>query len=252
MRALLYFNPVKAHQVRFVGAFGDGLKEWGVKVSTWQENPTTADFIVTWGDRRPPGCDLPALMLENGYINGDHGAYEARRAAHISTSWGAMHGLADASPDRPADRWDALAIELAPWCERDGPVLVCRQLQNDQASPSAAQWRDLMRDVTFSFARFVVRPHPRDAPNQQTLTAALANASACVTWSSTAAVEAVIAGVPTVVYSIGSIAWPVTSHLCRERRFVGDRLQWAYNLAYRQWTYDEIRRGECWQHIAPQ
>ena len=252
MRALLYFNQDKAHQVEAMDAFGDGLKAHGVTVSTLQEDPTKADFIVTWGDRRPPGCTLPPLMLENGYINGDTGSYEVRRRAHISTSWGALHGLADAAPDRPADRWEKLSLELAPWRVRPGMVLVCKQLMNDKTAPSASQWRDVMRDVVHTFASVAVRPHPRDLPSQAPLTAALAGASVCVTWSSTAAIEAVLAGVPTITYHRGSIAWPVSSHDCGARRFLGERSQWAYNLAYRQWTHDEIRSGECWQHIAPQ
>ena len=252
MRALLYFNQDKAHQVEAMDAFGDGLKAHGVTVSTLQEDPTKADFIVTWGDRRPPGCTLPPLMLENGYINGDTGSYEVRRRAHISTSWGALHGHADATPDCPSDRWDALSIEIVPWHDRAGPVLVCKQLQNDKTAPTAEQWRNVMRDVTYSFDRLIMRLHPRDAPDQPPLETQLASASACVTWASTAAVEAVLAGVPTIVYHAGSIASPVTSPDCAARRFLGERSQWAYNLAYRQWTHDEIRSGECWQHIAPQ
>jgi hypothetical protein len=51
------------------------------------------------------------------------------------------------------------------------------------------------------------------------------------------------------VLSPVSMAWPMASHNLREPVRTPDRSQWAYNLAYRQWTLEEIASGEFWETV---
>lgn len=75
-----------------------------------------------------------------------------------------------------------------------------------------------------------------------TLEEALAGAFVAVTYNSNSAVDAVLAGVPTVTVDRGSIAWDVCAH------HVGsiarpDRGPWASRLAWKQWRLNEIAQG---------
>jgi hypothetical protein len=79
----------------------------------------------------------------------------------------------------------------------------------------------------------------------------LKGAHAIVTFNSNAAVDAVIAGIPAFAMDQGSMAWDVTEHdLARiEQPIRPDRDQWAAELAYTQWTQDEMARGWAWHHL---
>ena len=88
------------------------------------------------------------------------------------------------------------------------------------------------------------------------LSALLADAHALVTWGSSAAVEAIVSGVPVVALG-DTIARPVSeTNLDRIAMpyFPSDdrRLQWCSDLAYCQWTLDEYASGEAWGHIRAQ
>jgi len=76
------------------------------------------------------------------------------------------------------------------------------------------------------------------------------------THSSNAAVDAILAGVPAIVLGPG-IARPVASHSLAEiddPRWpsIEDRGQWLADLAYCQWTVDEMASGEMWNIVRPQ
>ena len=92
-----------------------------------------------------------------------------------------------------------------------------------------------------------IRRHPVNAASKNTLAEDLEDTRVMVTWCSTSAVEAVLAGVPTVAFDEYSVAWDVTSHDLIEEPWRGDREQWCYDLAYRQWTKGELAGGAAWE-----
>jgi len=81
----------------------------------------------------------------------------------------------------------------------------------------------------------------------------LENAYAVVTFSSNAAADAVIAGVP--AFTLGpSIARPVSNtdlSKINDPWFPSEkeRLQWACDLAYCQWRVEEMENGSLWQSL---
>jgi len=54
-----------------------------------------------------------------------------------------------------------------------------------------------------------------------------------VTYSSTVAAEAVIAGIPTIACHPGSLAYEVTSHSLSDAPVTPDRQEWLHKLSYR-------------------
>jgi hypothetical protein len=69
-----------------------------------------------------------------------------------------------------------------------------------------------------------------------------------VTFNSNSAVDAVLAGVPAYVEDEGGMAFDVASHTVGEIHRP-DRAQWAHDLAYCQWTVDEMASGATWEHL---
>lgn len=257
MRAYLVYNPAHDHQLTAITALARGLVEHGDEVhiaTDWAGVSDADEILVSWGDRAPM-TDRPRLMLEAGYINGEGPEYVDRRLRFVSTSWNGLHGYGDDGPNRPSDRWLALGVELKPWALSGDYILILEQAVGDAAAPPAGTMDGVIKALETKGRPLRRRPHPLTAPARP-LAVDLEGAKWAVTWSSTAAVEAVIAGVPTVALDPGAIAWPVCSHWIGpswrakgDRFYLGPREQWAYNLAYRQWTHAELASGQAWEHI---
>lgn len=239
-------------------AFAEGLIAHGHEVQVEDAEPPADifDFVVWWGDKAPPIIrdNYPRLILEAGFINGRSGDYVTDRLQFVSAGWNGLHGRADPGPlDRPPNRWLALGEALLPW-RRDGAYfLVCDQHPGDSCAPGESVWWSELdqwsRPDLGSPLPIVYRPHPLLAPNLRPLARSLSRAAICITWSSTCAIQAVLMGVPTIALDRGSMAWPVTSHGFDEAAYLGDRSQWAYNLAYRQWTHEELADGSAWEYM---
>jgi hypothetical protein len=79
----------------------------------------------------------------------------------------------------------------------------------------------------------------------------LKRAWAVVVFTSNAAVEAVVKGVPLFAGDRGCVAWPVAATDLAEieapRR--PPREQWGFDLAYAQWNCREMAAGDTWAHL---
>lgn len=79
------------------------------------------------------------------------------------------------------------------------------------------------------------------------------NCKVCITYNSGAGVDAAVAGVPVITGNAGSFAWDVASHSLDtvDTPYCPDRTQWLNNLAYAEWSLDEIAAGLPWRHLKP-
>lgn len=251
MRVLLAHEG-REHRKQAMYALQNGMSQCGIDATvtgTWYQGEF--DVVVGWNH-----CPIEhprTLLLEAGYVNGDMADYTEGRLRFISTSWNQLHGKSDGfTRPRPSDRWDALNIDMKPWRTEGEYALIMDQHPGDSMSPPENHWREIAESLQ-SRIQVHVRPHPLIDTNKQrsSLLDELVMASCAVTWSSTAAIESVINGVPTIAFSEYCIAYPVCSHDLSQSLYVGERDQWAYDLAYRQWTLDELRSGEAWEHLWP-
>jgi len=76
----------------------------------------------------------------------------------------------------------------------------------------------------------------------------------CVVASaSNASVEAIYHGVPVITSDPMSMVYDISSHDLSEieypKMLEENICQWFYDLAYAQWTHEEIRSGQAWSHI---
>lgn len=180
----------------------------------------------------------------------------------------------------PADRWQRLAREfglaLQPYRTQGAQVLVVGQKPGD-ASLRGADIVEWMIDTATRLRActdrpIVVRAHPAsrpedfprmkkafaaqphihlDIPPTGTIHEALQGAWAAVTYSSSAAIDALLAGIPAISTIPASMAWPVTDHDLSmiDQPTLYPREQWLYDLCYAQWSVEEAAMGLVWARL---
>jgi hypothetical protein len=243
VRCDIEVTPHTPHREAVRDAFAAGLAAHGER---WTEDGPP----VTWGPRPYDHY----LCLEAGYLTAPEGApYTDRRLAYISATWDG-YGNRGRTPAFRGKRFDILA---RPWREGGDYALILAQCSGDRAVPEGYLQilSELARGAKEVYGDARIRPHPvRQAHvtgipvTSGTLAEDLEGAVIAMTWSSTSAVEAVLAGVPAVCLDEGAVAWPVSGHAVGER-LTPDRDEWLASLSWRNWTLEEIRSGEMWDFM---
>ncbi|OFX02444.1 MAG: hypothetical protein A3E78_11000 [Alphaproteobacteria bacterium RIFCSPHIGHO2_12_FULL_63_12] len=171
------------------------------------------------------------------------------------------------------ERWESHRIEMKPrqMLEKRGTIVFCGSSQkycdfyglgdaNDYAEGLFNQVRDKLCK-----ADLIYRPKPswpgfrqiqgtKHSGPTQNLLQLLKSAHVLITHGSAAAIEAIVSGVPAITLG-PCAAHPVAGHSIAENImdpfFVSDeaRWQWACQLAWCQFTADELRSGEAWQFL---
>lgn len=252
-----------SHQRKWGDIFAQGLRVHGINpvmVEAWQ--PVDADIVCCWGWAvgrfyREKGHEV--LVAERGYV-GD-------RLHWTSLGWNGLNGHADfRNGDVAGDRWDDLFAEhMKPWRSVDeGYALLLGQVPGDQSLRGIdyQQWvRDAADGMTRTGYGVRWRPHPQcaglghrylncSAPEiGGTLKEAFEGARVAVGYNSNSTLDAVLAGVPTIVTNPGAMAWDVASHNFDGPLITPDRTEWAHRLAYCQWSPEEMSSGAAWAHI---
>jgi hypothetical protein len=248
------------HHVSWGGAFGDGLKRHGWRV-TVSASPRPCDLLVLWGARRVE--TMAAQRAAGGEVAVLERGYVGERFEWASVSFGGgLNGRGEfRGPFTDGSRWvQHFGHLMQPWRDRnDGDILIMGQVDGDMAVANVDIHEFYRRaEHRYLIAGFLTRfrPHPGMARRERVtlphraLASDLAEARAVVTWNSNSGVDAVLAGIPTVAIDEGSMAWSVAGHTLGELPPAPDRTAWAHRLAWCQWRRDEIVRGDCWDAVA--
>jgi hypothetical protein len=258
MRLSIIASRSSPHQNEHALAMMSGLECHSIQ-SKIVNSPSEADdqIVVCWGWRM--GQTMAdqghrVLVMERGYL-GD-------RFSWTSLGWDGLNGRAKMptinDPSRFNEHFSGLLKDSDSTSEY---VLLIGQVPRD----AALAGRDLSNwylDTAEECERLyglptVFRPHPR-APSgsypgglssaSEDLAVQLGRAAAVVTFNSNTGVESVLAGVPTIAMDRGSMAWNVTAHDLG-KTYEGDRLEWAYQMAWKQWRMKEIEDGTAIAHL---
>lgn len=250
-----------AHNRPCAEAVASGLRRHGHVVTVQDHLRNLEKVVVIWGWGR--GKHLRAaghevLVMERGYL-GD-------RFNWYSLGWNGLNGFAEFPPYPHYGGGARFGREhgalLRPWRHDGDYVLLLGQVPGD----AALRGEDLLPWYSKAALRahnayelpVKFRGHPEaikrgykfqpgyTEPSEGTLDEALARAFVAITYNSNSAVDAVLAGVPTVAVDQGSMAWPVAAHHIGELRRP-DRTDWAARLAWKQWRLEEIARGVPFQ-----
>jgi hypothetical protein len=260
LTASLHVNHWR-HQREAASVMKDGLERHGVSCFYAEfGKPAPSDFAVVWGVKQKTifTSGRPVLVMERGHIQD--------RMFYTSCGWNglARRGLYPRAADGGA-RWRRLfGRHLRDWRTHGSHVVVCGQMPGDTALHGADihRWaRTACRDAKAAFGLpLMYRPHPLVKPSNSKpprgvplssapLADDLARAAVVVTYNSTAGVEAVLAGVPTVTCDEGAMAWPVTSHEISAPLVRPAREDWCADLAWTQWAPEEMADGTAWDAL---
>lgn len=273
---------------RVATAFGAGVRAYGHEFeeipSRFYEGPhDETDVAVAVGVRQTTKRilqDHTALGKDYVYIDKGYTRHRGEdphvKTRYLRASVNATQPLAYFQRQlRPSDRFDALDVHLAPRYYGGYCVLYAGSSQKycefhglGDATRYAEKILHRVRKTSRAYQRLTYRPKPswRDAvPIEgakfsrppRTINDELHEARLLVTHGSNAALDAIFAGVPALVLG-PSIAQPIAAtcfeELPRNPEMlpwpdIETRLQWAYNLAYCQWTLREFETGEAWSML---
>ena len=271
MRVHVYLSGNPVHD-RVLDAFAQGCPEDCRLLPVEEYDPS--DVAVVFGVYKsqisvsyPRGAVIanqaklkrPTVVLETGYIfRGD------TRENHYAAGLNGLNGRADfRNQNSPPDRWKLLqeqGIYFQPWRYAED-ILLCGQVPWDASvdHTNHVEWINATAaKLTFLTDRRVMfRPHPHaplpPVPGVDYQTGAIPweRIHACVTFNSNTAVEAALAGVPVFVDDVGSMALRIANRNLNaiETPAMPSREQWAYDLAYAQWTPQEMAEGKTWSHL---
>lgn len=147
-------------------------------------------------------------------------------------------------PNGVGGRWSRVGVPIESW-QTGRKTIVCGQTETYSPHYPAL---DAWYRVTVPHATHF-RPHPAGMnPTDLPVAKTFDDCRQAVTLNSSVAVQAVLAGVPTVTMDEAAMAWPVTSHTPGEP-YTPDRRPWAEWLAWTQWHHDEIDAGTPIRHL---
>jgi len=191
--------------------------------------------------------------------------------------------------DRPSDRFDQLGLSYTGWrvkTELGDKIVIALQLAGDASLRNCDinEWcidtvktlreytdrpiqirthpgvsekgmgnhEDLFKQFAFANFENVTFINGKEVPWKDNLE----DAYCVVTYSSGLAIDAVLNGFPVIACDEGNFAWNVAETKLKNIENLNlsseeEVQQWLYNLAYCQWTTDEMESGECWQHLQP-
>jgi len=189
----------------------------------------------------------PVLILDSGYILRDHGYFQA--------GWNGLNALPPTAPhDRAAEMGLIAQTKRKP--VPDGHILICGQKPGDaQHDIDVDAWKDATIDMLQEYTDrpHCYRPHPRVKKPDFSLSEILQGCHCMVTYNSTAAYEAIMAGVPVICDPCAAYADVCEVDLSRVEtpRFgtKAARQRLLDRVAYGQWTMDEMRSGAALQFL---
>lgn len=195
------------------------------------------------------------VRAQREFLYCDNAYFDSSRQAQFRITHNRLQHTGFGTSD--GKRFEALGIEIKPWQTGGEHIVVCPQ--SDQFMRDLAEYSgNWSEDVVSELKQLTQRPVRVRAWNRDkgalaaTLHEDLAGAHCLVTWSSAAAISAILAGVPAIVLAPDCAARPMAGTSLTQ---IGSpprpdgRETWAGVLADNQWTLSEIADGTAWKGL---
>lgn len=270
MKFSLFDNFGARNSAPVFQAFAHALDARGHEIQTHSMDADVAViWSVLWQGRMKPNQGVweyyrnsgrPVMVLEVGGL---------RRGTTWRVGVNGVNGAGKfGSQGMDSQRATAMGLQLKPWRDQGDHIIIATQHYHSQqwtGQPSMQQWvqQTVAQIRQYSDRHIIVRSHPRAAVSlslpgvtMQTprhindtydcydFPTALDRAWAVVNWNSNPGIQSVMHGVPAFVGPT-SLAAPVANfNLDKiESPNMPDRQQWINDLAYTEWTVEEIAQG---------
>ena len=270
MKFSLWTNYGAKNSKPVFDSFASGIRNAGGSIVYNDINSDVAViWSILWNGRMAPNKKIwdlyrsqnkPIIVLEVGGI---------KRGTTWKVGINGINREANFGPKgNGPERAELLNLELQPWRTNGRDIIICGQHDKSHQwrnMPPMANW--ILDTITlirkYTARPIIIRPHPRCAltlnhsfndviiqrPHQLPNTYDdfdfdFHNAWAVINWSSNPATQAVIGGVPVFV-GPDSLALDVGNKNLEDIRIprMPNRQQWLNDLAYTEWTIEEISSG---------
>jgi hypothetical protein len=237
-------------------AMSEGIQRCGDKavIADLRDPPPDGDAAVMWGWKH-----RSVFSPYRQFVYADLGYWGRDQYYRLSVnSW---------SPERyvcaglPGNRFEALGLEIKPWQTGRNEILIAG------CSPKSALdhgfpymgWEDhVARKLSTCGVQVLYRPKPTDKRktplagvgyDERPISDALCSARALVTHHSNAAIDALLAGIPVHCEIGAAAAMSLPLEELLEAPEPAGRVQFLHDIAWLQWTLDEMKSGACWAHL---
>lgn len=186
------------------------------------------------------------------FLYADNSSFDSARQAQFRIARNRLQHDGQGTSD--GRRFDALGIPIKDWSAGGEHIVVCPQSDffMREVVGFEGNWLDDLRArlSLLTDRPLRIRQWNRDkAALSATLKDDLAGAHALVTWSSAAAVTALLEGIPVIVMSPDCAACPMSGTIEQIENLPrpDGRRNWAGVLADNEWSRQEIADGTAWR-----
>lgn len=221
---------------------------------TVRVNAPKADVVVSYGWKRQA-----EYRRYPAFVYADLGYWERENYHRFSVNDWSPHRYVRRS--LPAERFERLGLRVKPWRQAGREIVVAGhsfKSAQDHGMQYQAWERAVIAQLQGLGLEVVYRPKPNDPfaqdiagvrTDRRPISEALEAAHAWVTHHSNSAVDALLAGVPVHCETGAAAAFSVPLEDIADPPLLEGREQFLADVAWLQWTFDEMRSGECWRHL---
>jgi hypothetical protein len=206
----------------------------------------------------------PRIILDTGFIkNKRYDENDLDRYMQVGLN-GIKRSGASYVKGSSQDRFAALELELKDWRDSGSHILILGQHEigiSTQHIDVVSWWENIiieLKKITDMPIKF--RPHPNQTKFPKgkyeilvdtSIEEDLENCWCAISRTTNGCVDAIINGVPVITPDKNCVAYDISSHSIDEVMSpkMIDRKQWLYDLAYSQWTINEMQEGKAWNFI---
>lgn len=246
-------HPGASRYQKIADAMAAGIAKHGDRVKqVVHSEPACADVAIMYGWKLNA-----SLQKYPNFIYADLGYWNRDSYYRFS-----VNGWSPESYVRSvlgSERFESLGLEIAPWNELGDRVIVAGSSRKAAREHGFEymQWETkACNELSAMGLNVWYRPKPNDLEkrpiagisyDESNIKEAFLSAKALVTHHSNTAIDALLAGVPVHCETGAAAAFSVPLDLL-ETRLEG-REQFLHDVAWLQWSLEEMRSGEAWAHL---
>lgn len=213
-----------------------------------------ADVAVSYGFKRHA-----TLRKFPQFVYADLGYWRRKTAYRVAANdWSAHHKM---GRGMPVDRLQALGLDIKPWRQDGREIVIAGSTRKASVDHGLGymEWETRTARLLTGCGRPVMyRPKPTDPEkrpipgigyDERSMKEAMVSAYAVVTHHSNVAIDALVAGVPVHCETGAAAAFSVPIEQIANAPLMSGREQFLADVAWLEWTPDEMRSGACWSYL---